>query len=249
MFKRVLTSAAVIAAVLSTTTPAKADFIIDTFTSPNPATTYTLGTTTGSVFNSSPSKVGPGVTRTIEVTQVGNATIAAGGFYGNSAIDFAAFQLNTSNTSFGSASYAEPTYAYASDQNLDAGGPVLRFSFDALQTSAPFSVVLSDGTTSATRTGLVNASSSSTNIAIPPSTFIGTNLTAITPVSLYVNRNATATPNFSAPDADITIRDIRVSQDIPPVVPVVPAPPAAILLLAAAPAFGLVRFGRRKLGM
>ncbi len=246
MFKRALTSAAAIAALLLTTTVAKADFVIDTFTSPNPAATYTLGTTTGSVFNSGPSTVSPGVTRTIAVTQVGNVTIAAGGFYGTSAIDGAAFQLNTSNSSIGSASYAKLSYTYATAQNLTAGGPVLRFSFDAIQNATPFSVVLSDGTTSATKTGLVNVSSSSTSFAIPLSTFSGTNLNAITSVHLFVNRNVLT--NTSSPDADITLRDVRVSQDIP-VDPVVPAPPAAILLLAAAPAFGLVRFGRRKLGM
>ena len=63
MFKRALTSAAAIAALLLTTTVAKADFIIDTFTSPNPATTYTLGNTAGSTYSSGPSVLAPGVTR------------------------------------------------------------------------------------------------------------------------------------------------------------------------------------------
>ena len=247
MLKRTLTSAVAIAAALLTGTAAKADFVIDTFTTPNPATVYALGNTAGSTYSSGPSVLAPGVTRTITVNQVGNVTIAAGGFFGTSAIDGAAFQLNTSNSVvLQSASYAKLNYAYSSAQALSAGGPVLRFSIDALSTPTPFSVVLSDGVTSATKTGLVAVSGSSTSFSIPLSTFIGTNLGAITSINLFINRNVTT--NFSAPDADITLRDVRVSQDIP-VDPVVPAPPAAILLLAAAPAFGLVRFGRRKLGV
>jgi len=246
MFKRTLTSAAAIAALLLTGTAAKADFVIDTFTNPSPATTYSLGTTAGSVYSSGPSAVSPGVTRTITVNQVGNVTIAAGGFFGTSAIDGAAFQLNTSNSSIGSASYAKLNYSYATGQNLTTGGPVLRFSFDALQTPAPFSVVLSDGVTTSTRTGLVNVSGSSTSFAIPLSSFTGINLGSIRSIDLFVNRNVVT--NTSSPDADITLRDVRVSQDVPPPTPSVPAPPVAVLLLASAPALGLVRFGRRKLG-
>ena len=245
MFQRTLTSAVAIAAMLLTTTVAKADFVIDTFTTPNPATVYTLGSTSGSTFVSGPSVITPGVTRNITVTQVGNVFIAANGFYGNTgAIAGSGFQLNTSNSST-AASYAKLSYTYSSAQNLTTGGPVLRFSFDALQTAAPFSVVLSDGSTSATQTGLVAVGGSSTSFAIPLSSFSGTNLNAITSIDLFVNRNVTT--NTSSPDADITLRDVRVSQDAPPAT--VPAPPVAILLLAAAPALGLVRFGRRKLGM
>jgi len=248
MFKRALTSAAAIAALILTSTVAKADFVIDTFSSPTPAILYTLGTAGGSVYNNGPTTVAPGVTRTITVTQVGSVTNAAGGFIGTSSIDGKAFQLNTSNSSIGSASYAKLTYTYASAQNLTSGGPVLRFSFDALASPTPFSVVVSNGTTSAIQTGLVLPSSSSTSLAIPLSTFIGTTLGSITSIDLFVNRNVST--NTSSPDADVTLRDVRISQDTPPPVdPVVPAPPAALLLLAAAPAFGLVRFGRRKLGM
>ncbi len=245
MFKRTLTSAVAIAAMLLTTTVAKADFVIDTFTTPNPATAYSVGTTSGSTFSAVPSTIGAGVTRNITVTQTGNVFIATNGFFGNTgAVAGAAFQLNTSNSSTASA-YAKLSYTYSSAQNLNTGGPVLLFSFDALQTAAPFSVVLSDGTTTATQTGLVAVGSSSTSFAIPLSSFSGTNLNAITSIDLFVNRNVTT--NTSSPDADITLRDVRVSQDVTP--PSVPAPPVAILLLAAAPALGLVRFGRRKIGM
>ena len=246
MFKRALTSVAAIAAMLLTTTVAKADFIIDTFTSPNPATSYTVGTSSGSTFSSGPSVINPGVTRNITVTQVGNVSSAAGGFFGLSSIDGAAFQLNTPNSiASGSASFAKLAYTYSSAQNLNTGGPILRFSFDALGIATPFSVVLSDGTTSATQTGLVLVTGSSSNFSIPLSSFIGTNLSTITSIDLYVNRNVNT--NTSAPDTDVTLRDLRVTQDVTPP-PSVPAPPAALLLLAAAPAFGLVRFGRRKLG-
>ena len=249
MFKLALTSATAIAAFVLTSTVTKADFIIDTFTTPNPRTSYTLGATDGSTFSSGPATVGAGVTRNITVTQIGavDSSSPASGFFGVSSISGAAFQLNTPNSSIGSASYAKLAYTYSSPQNLTTGGPVLRFSFDALQTPAPFSVVLSNGTTSATQTGLVNVSSSSTSFAIPLSSFVGTNLSAITSIDLFVNRNVTT--NTSSPDADITLRDVRISQDVPPPPASVPAPPAALLLLAAAPAFGLVRFGRRKLGM
>jgi len=245
MFKLARTAVAIAALVL-TSTVAKADFIIDTFTTPNPATFYTLGNTSGSVYNNGPTTVAPGVTRTITVTQSGNISFAAGGFIGNSLFDGKAFQLNTSNSAT-AASYAKLSYTYTSPQNLTVGGPVLRFSFDALASPTPFSVVVSNGTTSAVQTGLVVAGSSSTSLAIPLSSFVGTTLNSITSIDLFVNRNVTT--NTSSPDADITLRDVRISQDVPPVDPVVPAPPAVLLLLAAAPALGFVRFGRRKLGL
>ncbi len=246
MFQRALTSAVAIAAMLLTTTVAKADFVIDTFTTPTPAQTYTVGNTNGSFFTNGPTSVDSGGSRSITVTQVGNVTIAAGGFFGTSAFDGAAFQLNTSNSSIGSASFAKLSYTYASPKDLSTTtSPILRFSFDALASPTPFSVVLSDGSTSSTQIGLVTPSSSTTSFAIPLASFTGTNLNAITSIDLFVNRNTST--NFSAPDADVTLRDLRVTQDTPP--PSVPAPPVAILLLAAAPALGLVRFGRRKIGM
>ncbi len=244
MLNRVWKSALAVAVTVITSSAAKADFVIDTFTNPNPAQTYTLGNTSGSTFVTGPTTLASGIDRTITVTQVGNVTIAAQGFFGTSAVDGAAFQLNTSNSSIGSATYAQLHYSYGSAQNLQVGGPVLRFSFDALQSPTPFSVVLSDGVTSSTQTGLVAVSGSTTNFSIPLSNFTGTNLSAITAIDFFVNRNVIS--NTSRPDADVTLRDIRVSQDVAPPTGV-PAPPVAILLLAAAPALGLVRFGRRKL--
>ena len=242
MFQRALKTMASVAAVLLTGTAAKADFVIDTFSSPASAVAYTVGTTDGSFFTTGPQSLGGGVTRTITVRQNGNIFTATAGFYGDAGgVGGRAFQMNTSNSATSSA-YAQLRYSYTSPQNLNVGGPVLRFSFDALQTPTPFSVVLSDGTTSATKTGLVAVGSSATSFSFPLSTFSGTNLGAITSIDLFVNRNVDT--NTSSPDADVTLRDVRVSQDVPP--PAVPAPAAAVLLLAAAPAFGLVRFTRRK---
>jgi hypothetical protein len=245
MLNRIWKTALAVVTTVVTGSAAKADFVIDTFTNPNPAQTYTLGNTNGSTYSSGPSVLPSGVSRTVTVRQVGAVTIAAQGFFGTSAIDGAAFQLNTSNSNSGSATYAQLHYGYGAAQNLQVGGPVLRFSFDALQTPTPFSVVLSDGVTSSTQTGLVAVSGTTTNFSIPLSNFSGTNLSAITSIDLFVNRNVST--NSSAPDADVTLRDVRVSQDVPPPPASVPAPPVAVLLLAAAPALGLVRFGRRKL--
>lgn len=229
-------------AAFAATTAAKADFVIDTFTSPTPATVYTLGNTSGSTYSSGGSALGGGLTRTITVNQVGNVSIAANGFFGTSAFDGPAFQLNTSNSSIGSATWALLNYSYAAPVNLAVGGPILKFSFDALATPTPFTVVVGDGSSTASQTGLVAVSASSTTFNFNLSAFSGVDLSSINSVQIYVNRNTTT--NFSAADTDITIRDIRVAQND---TPVIPAPPAVVLLLAAAPALGLVRFARRKI--
>jgi len=240
MLKRFLMG---VVAVFIASTAAKADFVIDTFTTPTPATVFTLGNTDGSVYSSGSSSLGGGLTRNITVTQVGNVSIAANGFFGTSAFDGPAFQLNTSNSSIGSATFALLDYTYAAPVDLAVGGPVLFFSFDALATPTPFTVVVTDGMGgTSTQTGLVAVSAASTTFSFPLVDFTGVDLTSVSGLQIYVNRN-TVTGTSSA-DTDITIRDIRVSQGD---TPVIPAPPAAVLLLAAAPALGLARLARRKL--
>ena len=239
MLKRFLMG---IVAVVAAGTIAKADFVIDTFTQPTPATFYTVGNLNGSVYSSGAMGIGGGLTRSITVKQVGNVSSAAGGFFGTSTFDGPAFQLNTSNSSSGAATWALLNYSYTAPVNLAVGGSVLKFSFDSLATPTPFTVVVGDGSASSSVTGLVAVSSSSTTFNFALSSFSGVNLNAINSVQIYVNRNTTT--NSSSPDTDITIRDIRVAQsDTTPV----PAPPVVVLLLAAAPALGLVRFARRKI--
>jgi len=230
-------------AAVAATSAAKADFVIDTFIVPTPATTYTLGTANGSVYSSGAMALGGGLTRTITANQVGPVTLAATGFFGSSAIDGQAFQLNTSNSSIGSATWALLNYSYATPVNLAVGGPVLKFSFDALATPTPFTVIVGDGTLTASQTGVVAVSTSSTTFELPLTGFGSVDLSMINSVQIYVNRNTVT--DFSQPDVDITLRDIRVSQS--DTNPVIPAPPAVVLLLAAAPALGLVRFARRKI--
>ena len=245
MFQRALTSVVAAAAVLLTATVAKADFVVDTFVNASPANpqTYSLGSADGSTYTAT-DVLPSGATRTITVVQNG-ATLFNGstqGIYGTT-IAGGLFQLNTGNVST-SAAYASLKYAYGSGQNLSGAGTDVIFTFLPLTTTAPFSVRLSDGTNVSTQVGVVNGSLSATTFNLAVSGFTGVNLANIRSIELFLNRNAIA--GTSVPDADITVTNVKIGTPRDTGGPVVPAPPAVILLLAAAPALGLVRFARRK---
>ena len=239
MLKRVLLKSVVaVAAVLFTGTIAKADFVVDTFTTPNPASLYSLGAAVGSTYTQSDSLPG-GITRQLVVTQTANINGFAGatsGFVGTAAVG-GRFALSTNS---GATAWASLLYTYGTAQNLSVGGTDLRFTFSSADLNTPFSVTLSDGTVAKTQVGVVTSSSVGT-FFLPVSGFAGDGFNASHVVSIELQLNRNAVSGVSTPEADLTLSDVRVTTP-----PAVPAPPAAILLLAAAPVIGLVRFARRK---
>jgi hypothetical protein len=241
MMKRFLKTLAAVIAVVATTSAAKADFVIDNFTVPAPAVTFGLGTAAGSTYTAT-NTVGA-ATRSIYVEQTGVTLFAnsTNGIYGTTSLG-GVFQLNSPNIST-SASWARLSYAYSTAQNL--AGSNLVFSFLPLTTSTPFSVVVSNGTSTATQVGTVVGGPTTTTFSLPMSGFGSSSfLSSITSIELYLNRDVlTTAPNGgSVPDTDVTLTNVVIEG-----APVVPAPPAVILMLAAAPALGLARFARRKI--
>ena len=239
MLKRVLLKSVVaVAAVLFTGTIAKADFVIDTFTTPNPATQYSLGAAVGATYSQSNSLPG-GITRQLVVTQTANINGFAGsttGFIGT-VVSGGRFALSTNA---GATAWASLLYTYSTAQNLSVGGTAVLFTIASADLNTPFSVKISDGSVTKTQVGVVTSSSIGT-LALPLSGFAGDGFDASHVVSVELQLNRNAVTGASTPEADVTLSDVRITTP-----PAVPAPPAAFLLLAAAPVIGFVRFARRK---
>ena len=217
---------------------AKADFVIDTFNSPNPATPYSLAGPVGSTYSQLDALAG-GISRQLVVTQTANTFLAAGstsGFIGNTVVG-GRYALSTNA---GATAWASLLYTYASPQNLSVGGTAVQFTFASADLNTPFSVKISDGTVTKTQVGVVTSSSIGV-FHLPLSGFSGDGFDASHVVSIELQLNRNAVTGESTPEADLTLSDVRVTTPA-----AVPAPPAVILLLAAAPVVGLVRFARRK---
>ena len=226
-----------VAAVLFTGTLAKADFVIDTFTAPNPATTYSLSAAVGSTYTQTDSLAG-GITRALTVTQTENLLGLAGssnGVIGNTALG-GRYVLNTNTNT---TAWSSLLYTYSAPQNLSVGGTSVQFTFSSADLNTPFSVKISDGTVTKTQVGVVTSASVGTSY-LPMSGFSGDGFDASHVVSIELQLNRNALTGESTSSADFSLSDVRVTT--PP--PAVPAPPAAVLLLAAAPIVGLIR--RRK---
>ena len=241
MLKRVLFRAAAVVAVLALGGSAKADFIIDNFVTPNPATQFSLAAGAGSTFGPSVTALPGGVTRSLTVTQtVAGSSQAAQttGYIGTDSVGGPALTLNT-NT--GTTANALVSYVYSTAQNLSAGGTSLQFSFSFADLNTPYSVRITDSSNNtSTQSGI--ASSGAGIYSFSTGSFAGVNLSAVTGVLLSLNRNLT-TGTGDVVSADIKLADVRV---LTPTVnpPSVPAPPAAVLVLAALPVLGLARARR-----
>ena len=97
MLKRVLYRAAAVTAALVLGGSAKADFVIDDFSSPA-AVSYSLAGPAGSTYVNNATTTATGVGRGVTVTQTVNATGFAGqtsGFFGSGAANGPQFNLGT----------------------------------------------------------------------------------------------------------------------------------------------------------
>ncbi len=236
MLKRVLFRAAALVAVLALGGSAKADFVIDDFTVPNPNTGFiavpTLGTT-GRV-DVLASLGTP--TRTLTVTETSNPGNAGFSQYrvGNT-VSGGRLTLGTVD----STANILANYSYSSAQNLSAGGTSIQFTFATADFGVPYSIQLGDGTNTATQSG--TTSTGAGVYSFSTGSFAGVNLSAITSVVLSLNRNL-QTGGGDVVSADFSLSDVRVLTPTAP--PPVPAPPAAVLVLAALPVLGLARARR-----
>ncbi|MGL6075417.1 MAG: hypothetical protein ACRC8S_14775 [Fimbriiglobus sp.] len=246
MLKLVLKSFLAVVAVALSTTAAKADFVIDDFTSPNPPTLYSLAaaasTYTATDF------VGA-ATRNISVTQTINTGTpgATNGYFGVHPVNGPSFNLATQNIGL-NAPYATLAYSYSTPQNLSLSGTSIKFTFNPLNTAIPFSVRISDGTNTSFQVGTVMTGQPTTTFTLPMSGFTNVSLSAVNLIELHINYDLSVNGG-SQFDADVTLKDFRVTTPLPQDPgnnPAVPAPAGLVLLLAAAPVLGLRRL-RRKL--
>ncbi len=225
-FRRAVVALA--ALVLGAAGQAKADIVIDDFTTPDPGVTYSLDAAVPSVYTQVDGN------RTLTVTQTQNTFGLANqtsGVIGNTTLG-GRFVLNTTT---GTTAFASLAYTYAG-LDLSAGGTILNFQFTSTDLGVPFSVSVGDGTTTATQVGLVT---SPTNLSFDLTGFAGVNLAGVTQIELVLNRDVTSGASTSS--ADFSIANVTITE--PPPTTDVPAPPAALLALAALPVLGL----RRKL--
>ena len=242
MLKRVLLKSVVAAAaVLFTGTVAKADFVIDNFVTPNPAVSYSLGGAVGAIYPQT-DILASGITRNLVVTQTENIFGDAGNTTGKIGTTVVGGRFIMS-TAAGATAWASLLYTYGSAQNLSVGGTSVLFTFASADLNTPFTVKISDGSLTKIQIGVVSSTSLGT-LAIALSGFAaeGLDTSHVTSIELQINRNDTT--GDSTPQADVTLSDVRVTTPAPPAA--VPAPPAVLLLLAAAPVMGLVRYTRRK---
>ena len=229
-------------------TAARADFVIDTFVTPNPRITYALDApATSSYTRTDTLNDGTSdITRTLVVSQTENRDGNVGATDGNIGKTTAGtggqFVLNTAA---GTTSTALLTYDYGrSARNLAAGGSDIRFAIIDTDLATPFSVRISDGTKSAVVTRTVLTSAAET-VVLPVSEFAGkgVDLTKITSVQLLLNGDLSETnPVATKRSADLTISDVRITTVNPPAVP---APAALALVAAAVPALGFARRFRK----
>lgn len=233
--RKLLLSALTLAAVVLTTSAARADVIIDNFFTPDPAATYSLSAAVPDTFNRTDGLAG-GITRDLTVTQTQNLLGLAGqtsGAIGTTGLG-GVFALGTNP---GATAFARLLYTNATPQDLSAGGTALVFTFLSTDLNIPFSVTVSDGTNSSTQIGTV---SSTTSFSFDLSGFAGVNLANVTSIEFLLNQNAMTAA--STQSADFTITDIRVTTPSG----VVPAPPAALLALAALPVLGAWRMAKAR---
>lgn len=226
---------------------ARADIQIDSFTQPNPAAEYSLGTGAPAEFTRTEGIAptnGVATTRTLLVRQIANngtggSTPTEGRIGLTPGGPRFVMDVNTGATSF-----ASLTYNYGSDLDISTGTD-LQFTITFLDQEAPFALRITDAAGDSftvselapqTQTG------STFNIGLGAFTANGVDLSQVRSIQILLNNNGGE--GGSIESVDVSLTDITVLAPLPPAP--VPAPPAVVLLLAAVPALGAVRLIRRK---
>lgn len=220
--------AAVAAAIAVSAGSAKADIILDDFTTPTPAVSYQINGANPNPYTSPAATANLGQSRVVEV----NVLSGVGAFSATGQIGGGTFELSTPAASTAT---AKVSYAFTTSPDLASlvvTGITLSFNFADL--SVPYSITVTD-TSSATATaaGTITGAGSYTTSA---AAFAGVNLGSISSLEVFLNNNVLT--NGSTTSADFILTTVTLNtQPIPP--DPVPAPPAAFLALLAAPAFGV----------
>jgi len=225
-------SVAVAALLAGVVAPAKADFTIDDFSAPNPGVVYDAPGAVGGT-----TALGGGLTRSAFVTLLSGNSVS--GVLGTDTRPSPLGTVFEQSTPASATAYSQLAYNYGSTQNWAATGVSgLSLSFSFADLSVPYTLVLRDDTGgTSTLTGTVVGANTYAN---PFSSFTGSaDLTRIAGFDVYLNRNTVA--GVSATSADFVLDTVSANQSNP-----VPAPPAALLALAALPALALRRKLRAK---
>ncbi|QEL14219.1 hypothetical protein [Limnoglobus roseus] len=231
---------AIAAFVVGAVGQAKADFVLDDFSQPTTGTFYQITAQNGNPFNlttnlGTPPTLGVSVTRsaTVSVT-TGLSPNAASGTIGAGS-----FEVSTAANSTAVATLA---YSFSAPADFTTTGVnALSVNFSNSDLGVPYSFRITDGTNTATISGLATAGPGTYTTSL--SAFSGVNLAAVTGFEVLLNQDPSGAL-ASKSSADFIIGNVSVVQEVPPP-PTndVPAPPAVFLALAALPVLGL----RRKL--
>jgi len=235
MSLRYLRRAVVAVALLAgAAAPGRADFVFDDFSSPNPGTVYTGPGSFG------PTALGGGWSRSVAITQTGGPSTGVSGMIGTDPRTPSLGTVFELSTTAASTAFARIDYTHGSPVNWGASGQNvtgITTAFTFADLSVPYSVILTDSANhTSTFTGTVTGAGSYT-AAI--SDFTGSaDLSAIAGVSILLNKNVNT--SGSTTSADFVFDDVTATASP------VPAPPAALLALAALPVLGLRRVLRKK---
>jgi hypothetical protein len=235
---------AAVALLIGAAAPAKADFVLDDFSTPgvfyqisqlnsNP---YSLSTSLGTN-----SALGVAVTRTATVDVIaGLSPGAALGTIGhNSSTGVNGFEVSTAAASTAT---ARATYSFSAPANLTATGvSAVSLGFLFSDQNVPYSFVVKDSHgNSATVSGSATAGPGNytTNLSAFTAANPAIDLTSVTGFDIALNENLAT--NASTTSADFVLGSVSIVQPN-----AVPAPPAILLAVAALPALGLRRVFRK----
>jgi hypothetical protein len=226
-----------VAAAVAGATAARADIVLDDFTDPSTAVirsrTGLPSDNTSDVVTNLPG----GTTRTVSFALAGPGTFSGQVGAGVLGVDlgFSSAATVGINYAFGSATNFVPNVAAGGTPGAIVITGSSQTDLDFKPTAFTLNLTTESGTFTAT--GTLNSSSATTSIDLAGLSGVG-DLTQVTGLSLTVNAGRAA---------DFIIDSIALTTpDAPPPTNAVPAPPAALLALAAIPALGLRRAVRRK---
>lgn len=225
-----LTAVVAAAALLGAPAAARADYVLDTFANPDPATIYQISLLNGNPYTSPTTTVSAGVTRSIQVT-VNTTPVNFNSVSGT--IGGGTFTMDSDNSS---AATSKLTYALSgAASNLSgASGLELAFkTFDAgtAASSTPVTIEVVTKTGTLTRTTTIAESATPFTQSFAFATFTGSgNLGQVNTIRVTINGGS-----GTQTAVDFAMDEVRVTA--------VPAPPA--LLLGAIGLAGLV--GRARL--
>jgi hypothetical protein len=229
---------AVVAVLAGVASQAKADIMIDDFSSPSTAVEFNITQTNTNPFTVT-TALGGGISRTATFTVTSPTTPGNGALTGSVGGGFL-----TASYNFASSGTVSIAYSFASAinfiPNVAAGGAVGALQFlgagdSGFGSSIPLSISLTTSTGNLGFSGSLPLTTSPSPVNVGLDSLTGTgNLTAVTGLTINIT---------GAQAADLFFDALGVTTPAapPPTTGVIPAPPAALLALMVVPALGLRR--------